>query len=195
MTWNELMSEVLTWVVVPAYKWIMWGLSLCEALALLARASPYGEIPGALLLGGRSSVASIAITRTFLAGWLLLILGALVRTAAYRELGRFTYELSLRKEHRLVTTGPYAFVRHPSYPGLAMVVVGSLVCFWGPGSWFWECGAVNYAVGRAIAWGWVTIVGFSSVNALVLRPGLEDQIMEKQFGEEWREYATRATPA
>ncbi|KAG2123421.1 hypothetical protein DEU56DRAFT_745450, partial [Suillus clintonianus] len=27
----------------------------------------------------------------------------------------FTFKLSVRTNHRLVTTGPYAIVRHPSY--------------------------------------------------------------------------------
>jgi protein-S-isoprenylcysteine O-methyltransferase Ste14 len=33
--------------------------------------------------------------------------------------------MSLREGHELVTSGPYAFVRHPIYTGLMLAVVGS----------------------------------------------------------------------
>jgi protein-S-isoprenylcysteine O-methyltransferase Ste14 len=33
--------------------------------------------------------------------------------------------MSLREGHELVTTGPYAFVRHPIYSGILLAVVGT----------------------------------------------------------------------
>ena len=36
----------------------------------------------------------------------------------------FTFETSIRKGHTLITSGPYAIVRHPSYAGFTLVVIG-----------------------------------------------------------------------
>ena len=41
------------------------------------------------------------------------------------ELGHmFTFEVGIRKDHRLVQTGPYAILRHPSYTGLLVGIIG-----------------------------------------------------------------------
>jgi len=51
-------------------------------------------------------------------GLMLLALGILVREWAIFVLGRhFTVRVQVRKKARLVTEGPYRFIRHPSYTG------------------------------------------------------------------------------
>ena len=50
--------------------------------------------------------------------------GGLIRYKCYRTLGSmFTFEMSIRKDHILVTSGPYAIVRHPSYTGIILVAI------------------------------------------------------------------------
>lgn len=39
----------------------------------------------------------------------------------------FTFEMSIRKNHELVTSGPYAIVRHPGYTSVMLVVIGMLL--------------------------------------------------------------------
>jgi protein-S-isoprenylcysteine O-methyltransferase Ste14 len=40
-------------------------------------------------------------------------------------LGRFfQYQIEIQTGHHVVTTGPYRYVRHPSYTGMALVMVG-----------------------------------------------------------------------
>ena len=52
-------------------------------------------------------------------------LGGLIRYKCYRALGSmFTFEMSIREGHVLVTSGPYAIVRHPAYTGAILVVIG-----------------------------------------------------------------------
>lgn len=52
-------------------------------------------------------------------------LGGLIRYKCYRVLGSmFTFEMSIREGHVLVTSGPYAIVRHPAYIGAILVVIG-----------------------------------------------------------------------
>ena len=36
----------------------------------------------------------------------------------------FTFELAILKDHALVPTGPYAWVRHPSYAGALLSAIG-----------------------------------------------------------------------
>ena len=52
-------------------------------------------------------------------------LGGYIRWACYRALGRlFTFEMSIRDNHELVTDGPYGWVRHPAYTGILLIVAG-----------------------------------------------------------------------
>jgi len=39
----------------------------------------------------------------------------------------FTFEMSIRKEHILVTSGPYGVVRHPGYTGALLAIGGMLL--------------------------------------------------------------------
>jgi protein-S-isoprenylcysteine O-methyltransferase Ste14 len=74
-------------------------------------------------------------------GSLLCILGALLRLWSYRTLGRFfTFQLSIREDHRLVTHGPYAYVRHPGYSAIILVFFGGALVLFSPGGWVRECG-------------------------------------------------------
>ena len=40
--------------------------------------------------------------------------------------------MSLREGHELVTTGPYAFVRHPIYTGILLAILGTMLVEWFP---------------------------------------------------------------
>ena len=54
--------------------------------------------------------------------------GLSLRWWSQRELGSmFTFEVGIRKDHRLVESGPYAVLRHPSYTGLLLGIVGIAV--------------------------------------------------------------------
>ena len=58
----------------------------------------------------------------------LLYLGSYIRLQAYAQLGtNFTYRIA--KPDQLVTTGLYAYVRHPSYTGLLMVLLAMYSLF------------------------------------------------------------------
>ncbi len=56
------------------------------------------------------------------------LLGVGIRMLAIRTLGQFfTHELCIRKEHRIVQHGLYKYIRHPSYTGTLLEVVGMMV--------------------------------------------------------------------
>lgn len=149
-----------------------------------------------LELGPRSPAGHgaerIRITPAFAAGWLLVMAGALVRLACYRTMGKhFTFEITIRKDHRLVTSGPYAVVRHPSYTAMAMVALGTVVAFLGSGSWLNECGALGTTLGKAFAAAWVADLLYVPAVMVFMRVKTEDGLLRREFGKEWDEWAKK----
>jgi protein-S-isoprenylcysteine O-methyltransferase Ste14 len=68
-------------------------------------------------------------TAIFIAGLLLMVAGMALRWYSIRVLGTsFTCEVSTRPNQQVVQSGPYRWVRHPSYTGGLLTVLGVLVC-------------------------------------------------------------------
>lgn len=61
------------------------------------------------------------------------LFGCLLRLWAYVTLGRyFTYQVGIRDNHELVTSGPYSALIHPSYTGLWLACLGGVSYFLSP---------------------------------------------------------------
>ena len=59
------------------------------------------------------------------AGLVLMAAGIGLRAGSIVTLGRFfQYQIKVQPGHQVVTRGPYRYVRHPSYTGIAMVLAG-----------------------------------------------------------------------
>ncbi len=71
--------------------------------------------------------------------------------------------------HRLVTTGPYAHVRHPMYLAVIVAAIGGLLLY---RTWAALCCAV-------IMFG------------LAVRARREERVLSQEFGPEWQAYASR----
>ena len=79
-------------------------------------------------------------------------------------------QLQLRKEHHLVTTGPYRLVRHPLYTAM-----------------FGFCASLALLTAN-----WVFVAfGVVAIGAMFARVPREEQMMIERFGEEYREYIHR----
>jgi protein-S-isoprenylcysteine O-methyltransferase len=64
-----------------------------------------------------------------LLGVALFAAGLAIRWYAIAHLGRFfTVNVAIAANHRLVDTGPYRIVRHPSYTGALMAFLGLALC-------------------------------------------------------------------
>src|SRR5205814_8840173 len=62
-------------------------------------------------------------------GVVLFVIGLTVRWASIIYLGRFfTVNVAIAQDHQLITTGPYRFVRHPSYTGNLFLFLGFTLC-------------------------------------------------------------------
>jgi protein-S-isoprenylcysteine O-methyltransferase Ste14 len=69
------------------------------------------------------------------AGFVLLCLGSYLVGLTFRENSYAAPVVKIQKErgHRVVTTGPYAYVRHPMYAGALLIVAGAPLLL---GSWW-----------------------------------------------------------
>ncbi len=62
-------------------------------------------------------------------GVVLFFSGLLLRWFSIIYLGRFfTVNVAIAKDHRLIDTGPYRLIRHPSYTGALMAFLGFGLC-------------------------------------------------------------------
>jgi len=89
----------------------------------------------------------------------------------HRTLGRhWSTNLQLRKEHTLVTSGPYCWVRHPMYTALFSFFAGLVLV---SASWL------------------VALLVVVATFVLYARVGKEETMMIEQFGDEYRNYMQR----
>ena len=138
-----------------------------------------------------ASTATVTLPPAFVLGCLATAASGALRLACYKSLGSlFTFELTLRSDHRLVTGGPYAFVRHPSYSGVVLGVLGTLLVHFGPGSWWAEAGWLGTPAGQVYAICWCAMEAYV-LSSIMARAPTEDALLKKQFGAEWDEWAAR----
>jgi protein-S-isoprenylcysteine O-methyltransferase Ste14 len=141
----------------------------------------YLVIVGSLLVGfaGGAALASAFPGAAFgegqpalaVAALVLLALGVALRFYAVLVLGRlFTVTVMVGSDQRVVDTGPYRFVRHPSYTGLLLAIAGIL-----------------------LSWGnWAAMLGLLPILAgLAYRIRVEERALTEQLGDVYRAYAQR----
>jgi protein-S-isoprenylcysteine O-methyltransferase Ste14 len=101
---------------------------------------------------------------------LLELSGVALRLWAIRHLGRFfTVAVGIQQGHHVIQDGPYRFVRHPSYSGslLALIGVGCLTFNW--------LGLILIAICTSLAY--------------AIRIPVEEKALLTEFGAEYEEYA------
>lgn len=105
----------------------------------------------------------------FLAGVALVTAGSLLRRHCWRLLGAsFTGDVRARAGQRIVTSGAYTLLRHPSY------TAGILM---------------NAGVGLALGgWASAALLVASSVAVYLYRMGVEERALLEAVGEPYREF-------
>jgi len=126
-------------------------------------ASPYFDARDLWLLPGGDIVRYT--------GLLAFLSGLVLAHFAQVHLGRFFSGcITLQEDHRLVTDGPFAYIRHPRYAGLILLFIGLPLVF---------LSTVGLAAGICCA-------------ALFLgRMRREEGFLAREFGEQWAAYARR----
>ncbi|KAF8653688.1 hypothetical protein AX16_003838 [Volvariella volvacea WC 439] len=128
---------------------------------------------------------------SLLIGSAMLISGSIIRQKCYDVMKEyFTVVVTELKEHKLVTSGPYSFARHPSYLGAMMMSVGCGIIIYSPGIWYHSTGAREVPWISRLVYIWcLYCIGTAFLS--VVRMDQEDEILKRRFGKEWEEYAKR----
>jgi len=75
----------------------------------------------------------------------------------------------LYADHRLITTGPFALVRHPMYLGLLLTCLGGILIYW--------------------TWAFVFVT--TNFSGLIVRARREEEALAARFGSDWEAYSRR----
>ncbi len=104
-------------------------------------------------------------------GFLLLILGCYLVWLTFRENSYAAPVIKIQKEreHRVITTGPYAYVRHPMYAGALLINFGAPLLL---GSW------------------WGLVAGALFTVLIGVRAVLEERMLKAEL-EGYADYADR----
>lgn len=173
---------------------VVWLSTACEVLVTLVAHKNLSTFVQRLIpIFPPTATPELRFSPLFVIGWLLLVLGGGVRLWCYRRLGRlYTYRLSIADDHRLITTGPYSVVRHPSYMSWVVFAAGLLTMEMSPGSWFAECGPSDSILGRSVMAVWV-VYNFYLLTFIPARTRREDEALKRQFGDKWVQWS-KQTP-
>lgn len=124
-----------------------------------------GWTPLPLVFSTSTRIVMLALgSLLYFPGMSLLIWGRLALGRSYfvsTGLGAQLYS-----DQQLVTTGPYAFVRHPMYGGLVLSAVGSLLI---------------YST-------WTTVFFVCFAPLMFARAWREEVVLSAEFGDMWQEY-------
>ncbi|KAK8024774.1 hypothetical protein PG990_002597 [Apiospora arundinis] len=127
---------------------------------------------------------------------LVLCIGAPVRLSAYSGLGpNFTFQLA--KPDRLVTTGIYRYLQHPSYTGLLALVAGLWLLFAQPDGALFGCWLSPAAGVRQWCFGGYSGVTIHLVVATTVLWKLWQRVIDEEvmlkatFGGEWEAWHKR----
>lgn len=173
--------EIAFWTLFAA--WVLGELWLQRRCRLPAGATPgdrgsmallivsvwcgvvLGLVAGLLLPGAGVRVGDRELFDTGLA---LMLGGLALRWYAVAVLGAaFTVTVGTRSDHGLVARGPYRWVRHPSYAGSLLTILGVLLC------------ATNLVALLAFA---LPVAGYA------YRIRVEERALAEGLGDEYRRY-------
>ena len=140
-----------------------FGLVIAAVAAAINLGFRAAHVHSTVLGGGWAPVA---------AGLAMLAAGVALRTWAILTLGRlFKFVVVIQEGHRVVTSGPYRLLRHPSY-------TGALVAFLGTGI-------------VLDSWLSTLILVLIPLLAILVRIHVEEAELTNALGREYRTYASR----
>ncbi len=179
MTWHYLIEG--PWLVFVVY-WAMGALKTRATVRQESFASRYGilfvEILGFVLLfrddAGIGVLGRHFLPRTMVIAVLGVVftwIGIAIALWARYNLGQYwSARITLKEDHQLIRTGPYARLRHPIYTGLDLAAIGSAL-----------------AIDR-----WRCVLGVCLIIlGYVIKAKREESLLAGQFGEAFEEHRKR----
>jgi protein-S-isoprenylcysteine O-methyltransferase Ste14 len=122
-----------------AVAWLVFEVTMCARQRRRSGTKPAKDPTGPIVfLAIAGSMAAIMLLGRYdpvpwpggrlwpvIAGFVLIVAGIGLRLWSIITLGRFfQYQIEILPGHRVVTSGPYRYVRHPSYSGMAITLAG-----------------------------------------------------------------------
>lgn len=112
---------------------------------------------------------SSSISMFTLLGILMIVTGISFRAWAVNSLGKyFTATVQIKEDHKLVKTGPYRIVRHPSYTGAFLAIIAGGVILESLAGFIISCTAM--------------------IIAYYVRIGIEEKELVARFGNDYLAY-------
>jgi protein-S-isoprenylcysteine O-methyltransferase Ste14 len=176
MIWRYLIEG--PWLIFVGY-WVASALKTRRIVSRESSASRFGflflEILGfALLFSGLAEVGVLGhrvVHRTYalaLAGVALTWVGLAIALWARWHLGQYwSARITLKEDHKLIRTGPYAHIRHPIYSGIIAAALG---------------GAMAIDKWRCVAGVALIVLGYC------MKARKEESLLAAQFGEAFKEH-------
>ncbi|HEV3276924.1 MAG TPA: isoprenylcysteine carboxylmethyltransferase family protein [Terriglobia bacterium] len=176
MIWRYLIGG--PWILFVAY-WAVGALKTRRTIRRESFASRYGilflEILGFVLvfsgLAGVGVLGDEVVHQTYVlavAGVALTWIGIAIALWARWHLGQYwSARVTVKEDHKLIRTGPYAYFRHPIYSGLDLAAIG---------------GALAIDRWRCVAGVAVIVLGYW------IKARKEESMLTAQFGETFKEH-------
>ena len=102
-------------------------------------------------------------------GFIVMWFGVILRNYSIKLLGKhFTPTIQLQQDHQLITSGPYQLIRHPSYLGALLAIVGIAIFL----------NSITGTISTVIA----------MMIAYVVRISKEEAVLKSLFGATYTEY-------
>ncbi len=169
---------VYAWAFFPEWKVVQGGIKGAKD----AGSKDSGSLR--VLLGGMWIALFLAFPLAFVRAWsfppreqiplfvvglLLMVLGSLLRRYCFRTLGEFfTGDVRAREDQPVICTGPYQWVRHPSYTAGMMMFIG-----------------IGLALGSWVSFLLLTV---GSIATYRYRVAIEERILLQTLGEPYASY-------
>ena len=173
---------VVPWIVFLIY-WIVSAIRTRVTVQTESFASRYAilliEVVGFVLLFRHSAGIGFLGTRfmhrtlaSAIAGLILLWMGiGLAIWARYHLAEYWSARITIKEDHELIRTGPYARLRHPIYSGIILAAIGSAVVIDQ-----WRC-----------------VLGVCLIlTGYCIKARKEETMLTQQFGEAFREHQKHA---
>ncbi len=111
-----------------------------------------------------NSIRYIGLTVYLIFSW--------VQIWAFKTLGEnYSQDILIKKEHQLVTTGPFRIIRHPQYMSQILLDLGGAAA------------VLSYIVAP---------IAVIQILFILLRASVEDKLMAKHFGKEFSSYKKKS---
>ncbi|KAG2107442.1 uncharacterized protein F5147DRAFT_697310 [Suillus discolor] len=194
-TSDSIVSLLLDLQIPNVFKIIVWTATSVEVANILAMHIGPSQIPEGIY--NTSAVQLLyalhptPITPALVAGSLFVMVGGVLRRYCMSTLGKFwSFRLSVKKEHRIVTNGPYSIVRHPSYTGALLQYVGLVIMHGSEESWMRQSVFLQLPYIKVLA---AVLFCTLTVGALTIfkRRSVEDKVLQRATGEDWANWAKK----